>query len=80
MNIILIEYNILIVCGDDTTYKIYTDTDASYFVVVFSLYLYIVAMVGPYPDALDYWGAKNAAKILDDNEWWRYFTPLFLHG
>ena len=37
-------------------------------------------MIGPYPDALDYWGAKNASKILDDNEWWRLITPLFLHG
>lgn len=37
-------------------------------------------MIGPYPDALDYWGAKNAYKILDNHEWWRYVSPLFLHG
>ena len=39
-----------------------------------------IATIGPYPDALDYWGAKNTAKILDDHEWWRFITPLFLHG
>jgi membrane associated rhomboid family serine protease len=37
-------------------------------------------MVGPYPDALDYWGAKNAAKIMQNAEWWRLVTPIFLHG
>ena len=37
-------------------------------------------MIGPYPDALDNWGAMNASKILDDNEWWRLITPIFLHG
>lgn len=39
-----------------------------------------IATIGPYPDALDYWGAKNTAKILDDHEWWRFITPLFLNG
>jgi len=42
--------------------------------------LQINPMVGPYPDALDFWGAKNAYKILNDDEWWRFFTPLLLHG
>jgi membrane associated rhomboid family serine protease len=25
-------------------------------------------------------GAKNAAKIIYDNEWWRLITPIFVHG
>ena len=37
-------------------------------------------MIGPPPDALDYWGGKNALKILDDNEEWRLITPIFLHA
>ncbi|KAL7466643.1 hypothetical protein ACHAXS_006936 [Conticribra weissflogii] len=37
-------------------------------------------MVGPYPDALNYWGAKNSVLIIEDNEWWRLFTPIFLHA
>lgn len=37
-------------------------------------------MVGPYPDALNYWGAKNAVLIIEDDEWWRLFTPIFLHA
>ena len=37
-------------------------------------------MVGPYPEALDNWGAKDTEKIVDDSEWWRLFTPIFLHG
>jgi membrane associated rhomboid family serine protease len=42
--------------------------------------LQINPMVGPYPDALSEWGAKNSALILDDNEWWRLFTPILLHA
>jgi membrane associated rhomboid family serine protease len=37
-------------------------------------------MIGPYPDALSYWGAKNAALILEDGETWRLFTPMLLHA
>jgi len=37
-------------------------------------------MIGPYPDALNYWGAKNAVLIIDDGETWRLFTPVFLHA
>jgi len=37
-------------------------------------------MIGPPPDALDYWGGKNALKILEDDEWWRLVTPIFLHA
>ena len=32
------------------------------------------------PDVLDYWGGKNALKILKDNEDWRLLTPIFLHA
>lgn len=37
-------------------------------------------MIGPPPDALDYWGGKNALKILRDGEEWRLITPIFLHA
>lgn len=37
-------------------------------------------MIGPYPDALSEWGAKNTVLILEDDEWWRLVTPIFLHA
>lgn len=37
-------------------------------------------MFGPYPDALSYWGGKNAYFILYENEWWRLFSPIMLHA
>jgi membrane associated rhomboid family serine protease len=42
--------------------------------------LNINPMIGPYPDALSEWGAKNSVFILEDNEWWRLITPIFLHA
>jgi len=42
--------------------------------------LNINPMVGPYPDALNYWGAKNSVLIIDDGEWWRLLTPILLHA
>lgn len=37
-------------------------------------------MVGPYPDALNYWGAKNAVLIIEDGETWRLLSPILLHA
>lgn len=37
-------------------------------------------MIGPYPDALSYWGAKNSVLIIDDGETWRLLTPILLHA
>ena len=36
-------------------------------------------MIGPYPDAFSEWGGKNPYLMLHDNQWWRLFTPSFLH-
>ena len=37
-------------------------------------------MIGPYPDALSYWGGKNSVLILEDDEWWRLMSPILLHA
>ena len=37
-------------------------------------------MIGPYPDALNYWGAKNAVLIVEDGEAYRLVTPIVLHA
>ena len=37
-------------------------------------------MIGPYPDVLSEWGAKNTVLIMEDNEWWRLLTPILLHA
>lgn len=37
-------------------------------------------MFGPYPDALSEWGGKNSILIVEDGEWWRLITPIFLHA
>lgn len=42
--------------------------------------LQVNPMVGPYPDALSYWGGKNAYDILYGHEYWRLFTPILLHA
>jgi membrane associated rhomboid family serine protease len=42
--------------------------------------LQINPMVGPYPDALSYWGAKNAVLILEDGEHWRLLSANMLHA
>ena len=37
-------------------------------------------MIGPYPDVLSTWGAKNTVLILEDDEWWRLISPIMLHA
>lgn len=37
-------------------------------------------MVGPFPDALSYWGGKNTVLIVEDGEYWRLLTPILLHA
>jgi membrane associated rhomboid family serine protease len=42
--------------------------------------LNINPMIGPYPHVLSEWGGKNTILILEDGEWWRLITPIFLHA
>jgi len=37
-------------------------------------------MIGPHPHSLDQAGAKNAAQMLYNHEWWRLLSAIFLHG
>jgi len=41
--------------------------------------LNINPMLGPYPDALSTWGAKNTWAILAMDEWWRMFSSSLIH-
>ena len=36
-------------------------------------------MIGPFPDAFSEWGGKNAYLMLDGKQYWRSFSPVFLH-
>jgi membrane associated rhomboid family serine protease len=36
-------------------------------------------MIGPFPDAFSEWGGKNAYLMLEENQWFRLITPVFLH-
>jgi membrane associated rhomboid family serine protease len=36
-------------------------------------------MIGPYPDAFSEWGGKNAYLMLEGHQYFRLFTPVFLH-
>ena len=35
--------------------------------------------VGPYPDTLSEFGAKNPYLMIEMNQWWRFFTPQMLN-
>ena len=35
--------------------------------------------IGPYPDALSEFGAKNPYLMVEMNQWWRFFTPQMLN-
>jgi len=37
-------------------------------------------MLGPHPHVFDPVGAKNAARMLELNEWWRLLSPMMLHS
>src|SRR5688572_2183995 len=36
-------------------------------------------LLGPTEEVLDKLGAKDADLILNQHEWWRFITPIFLH-
>jgi len=42
--------------------------------------LQVNPMLGPMPDVLDYWGAKNAPLIIEDGEYYRLLSPMMLHA
>lgn len=37
-------------------------------------------MLGPHYHVFDYMGAKNAARIKYEGQWWRLFSPIMLHA
>jgi len=37
-------------------------------------------MIGPSAQTLIYVGAKQTSLIVNDNQWWRLVTPIFLHA
>jgi membrane associated rhomboid family serine protease len=41
--------------------------------------LHINPMVGPYPDAFSEWGGKNVYLLLEEKQYFRLITPVFLH-
>lgn len=41
--------------------------------------LYINPMIGPYPDAFSEWGGKNVYLLLEEKQYYRIITPVFLH-
>lgn len=42
--------------------------------------LQVNPMVGPMPDVLNYWGAKNTVLIVEDGEYFRLLSPMMLHA
>lgn len=36
-------------------------------------------MIGPYPDAFSEWGGKNTYLLVEDGQYYRFITPIFLH-
>jgi membrane associated rhomboid family serine protease len=41
--------------------------------------LKINPMIGPYPDAFSEWGGKNVYLLLEEKQYYRIVTPVFLH-
>ncbi|KAL7722888.1 rhomboid protease [Entamoeba marina] len=37
-------------------------------------------MLGPTSNSIDLLGCKNAVKMVHEHQYWRYITPIFLHG
>lgn len=36
-------------------------------------------MIGPYPDAISEWGGKNTYLLVEEEQYYRFITPTFLH-
>jgi len=41
--------------------------------------LAINPMIGPYPDAFSEWGGKNTYLLVEEEQYYRFITPTFLH-